>query len=140
MNPFPRCRSSGIDIVFEFGVEVGSTSAPSTHTNPGQTEAIKALRTYDVRILVLLVNDINTAGAFLLKAIGTGALSSNTIMLGPADVTTSALWLTAANTPGGPSAATIKSVLGGYIGIAPPYNDWKVCYFCPIQILPPTSY
>ena len=110
--------------MYQFGVALVSTSTRI----PGQIEAIKSLHTYDVRILVLLVDDITSAGSFILKAISVGALTDNTIMLGPASITTSALWLAAASIPGGPSAATIKAVLGGYIGIAPATNDWKVSH------------
>ena len=115
--------SLDIDIVFQFGVDLVSTDSIS---NPGETEAIKALHTYDVRILVLLVDDILSAGSFLLKALSLGSLGSNTVMLGSSDVTNTALWLSAASIPGGPSAAQIKAVLGGYIGILPADNDWKV--------------
>jgi len=85
--------SLDIDIVFQFGVDLVSTDSIDT---PGETEAIKALRTYDVRILVLLVDDLPSAGTFLLRAWRVGSLSANTVMLGPADITNSALWLSAA--------------------------------------------
>ena len=112
--------------MFKFGVDLVSTDSVD---NPDQTAAIKALHTYDVRILALLVDDIPSAGSFLLEAIKEGSLSANSIMLGPGDVTTSNLWLSAVSIPGGPSPATIKSILNGYIGISPADNDWKVRYF-----------
>ena len=122
---FLAVPSLGINIVFEFGVALVSTT---TRANPGEAAAIKALHTYDVRVLVLLVDDITAAGKFLLEASNVGALAGNTIMLGPAAITTSALWLTASNIPGGPSNAALKTILGGFIGIAPADDDWKVCY------------
>ena len=109
--------------MFQFGVAIVSTS---TQANPGQAAATQALQTYDVRILVLLVDDITSAGSFLLQASSVGALSANTVMVGPASITTSNLWLAANNIPNGPSAAALKTILGGYIGILPADNDWKV--------------
>ena len=131
--------SLGIDIVFQFGVALVSTS---TQANPGQAAAIQALHTYDVRILVLLVDDITSAGSFLVKASSEGALSSNTIMLGTASVTTSTLWLAAAGLQGGPTPAQLKTILGGYVGITPADNDWKVSRLCGLEspFDPPTSY
>ena len=109
--------------MFQFGVDLVSTD---TVSDPAQAAAIEALHTYDVRILVLLVDDVTSAGSFLLQALKDGSLGSNTVMLGASDVTNSALWLSAGSIPDGPSAAQIKAVLGGYIGILPADNDWKV--------------
>ena len=47
-------------------------------------------------------------------------------MMGTAEITNSALWGAADKIPGGPSSSDLKKVFGGYLGIMPADDDWKV--------------
>ena len=48
---------------------------------------MSALRQYDVRIMVLLVDEISMAGNFLVASADQNLLSASTILLGPSFIT-----------------------------------------------------
>ena len=76
---------------------------------------------FDARVFVLIMSNINQAGAMLLYASQTGLINEKTVVFGTSSLASSVLWTSVTS-----DAAVAAKMMRGFFTTANADNDWKV--------------
>ena len=107
------------------------------------THSPVAMKVYDARIVVLLLDDMASGVNFLKRAHDMGAITAHTILLGTGRISNHNLWDTFPTDAQHPDSMVAK-ILGGYLGVDFADRDWMVAtpagarFVSKFLALPPT--
>ena len=94
--------------------------------DPGETEFgpfLSYLSQYDARVFVLIMSNINQAGAMMQYATSIGLLSDKTVVFGSASLAGTALWT---STSLASNSLSVQQMMKGFFAVRNADNDWKV--------------
>jgi Receptor family ligand binding region len=94
--------------------------------DPGETEFgpfLSYLSQYDARVFVLIMSNINQAGAMMQYATSIGLLSDKTVVFGSASLAGTALWT---STSLASNSLSVQQMMKGFFAVSNADNDWKV--------------
>jgi Receptor family ligand binding region len=98
----------------------------TVNLDPGETDfspLLSYLTQYDARVFVLIMSNINQAGAMMQYATSIGLLSEKTLVFGSASLAGPALWK---STSIASNPLNVQQMMKGFFAMSNADNDWKV--------------